>query len=102
MERCSSDQRIDVHRRPQREHGVYVELHGHGRHNQSKRDSYRNREQQWNRHANLGGPHEKYRWNTGDDAIRIPHLLRHQPERANAIDRDQQPDDHQLRNYRSQ
>ena len=77
MERLSGDQRFEVHRRPECDHGVYAELHGHGRHEQSKRDRDGDREQQRNGDPNLGAAHAKYRWITGHDADRIPHLLRH-------------------------
>jgi hypothetical protein len=60
MERRSSNQRIEVHRRPKRDRGVYIELYGHGRHDRTKRDRYCDREQQWNSNAGLGATHAKY------------------------------------------
>ena len=60
MERRSSDQRIEVHRRPECHHGVHVELYRHRRHDQSKCDRYRSSEQHGNGHADLGAAYGKY------------------------------------------
>ena len=96
MERCSSDQRIEVHWRPQRDHGVYVELYRHRRYDQSKRDCYCDREQQRNGDADLVAADDKYRRNAGNDTDRIPHLLRHQRECIKPIGRGQRCYDDQL------
>jgi len=60
MERRSSNQRIEVYRRPKRDGGVYIDMYGHGRHDRTKHDRYRGREQQWNSNADLGATHTKY------------------------------------------
>ena len=66
MERRSSDQRIEVHRRLKRDHRVYVELYWNGGNYQSKCDRDCDRQQQRDGDVNLGPAHQEYRRNTGN------------------------------------
>jgi hypothetical protein len=61
MERFSNDQWIEVHRRPERDHGVYIELYGLGRDDQSECHGHGDGiERLRNSYVDLGATHTKY------------------------------------------